>query len=127
MLVARRDAASEDQQKSLRALQAIITNDLKPDEILDGLKKSREWIKPEEDKLRSDIVGAEYGDPKSQFALGQFLVDTQPVEALKWFRLAQKSKIKEVSKFAEKLEATMDKGQVERAEKMAGEFKPLAP
>jgi len=127
MLIARRGVTSEEQQEKLLVLQKIIASGLKSDEILQGLKRSREWRRPEKKKVRIHLVGAEYGDPDSQFAYGQFIVNTHPVEALKWFRLAQEGKVKGAAKSADEQASKLSKAQIELVEKRVKEFKPLAP
>jgi hypothetical protein len=127
MLIARRGVTSEEQQEKLLVLQKIIASGLKSDEILQGLKRSREWRRPEKKKVRIHLVGAEYGDPESQFAYGQFIVNTHPVEALKWFRLAQEGKVKGAAKSADEQASKLSKAQIELVEKRVKEFKPLAP
>ena len=127
MLIARRGASSEKQQKNLKALQGLITSDLEPDQILDGLKRSRKWRNPEGPEDRSQIARADYGDTKAQFAYGLAIKDSQPTEALKWLRLAEKGKVKGASEQVGKLVEQLDKAQVERAKRMVERFKPLAP
>ena len=127
MLIARRGAASEEQQKSLKALQGIITSDLKPDQILDGLKRSRNWKRPEGQEVRVQIAGAEYGEPEAQLARGLAIKESRPIEALKWLRLAADSKVKGASKSVDELTVKLNEAQVEQAKNMAGEFKPLVP
>lgn len=127
MLIARRGVTSEEQQKKLQVLQRIIASDLKPDEILQGLKRSRKWKRPEEKQVRIHMVGAEYGDPESQFAYGQTIINSHPVEALKWFRLAQKGKVKGADKSAQELASKLSKAQIGLVGKWVREFKPLAP
>ena len=124
MLIARRGATSEKQQKNLKALQGLITSDLKPDQILDGLKRSRKWRNPEN---RAQIASAEYGDTKAQFAYGLAIKESQPIEALKWLRLAERGKVKDAAEQVGKLVEKLDKEQVERAKRMVERFKPLAP
>ena len=127
MLIARRGVTSEEQQEKLQVLQKIIASGLKPDEILQGLKQSREWKRPEKKQVRIHMVGAEYGDPDSQFAYGQFIVNSHPVEALKWFRLAQEGKVKGAVKTVDEQASKLSKVQIELVEKWVKEFKPLAP
>ena len=113
--------------QKLLVLQKIIASGLKSDEILQGLKRSREWKRPEKKQVRIHMVGAEYGDPESQFAYGQFIVNSHPVEALKWFRLAQEGGVKDAVKTADEQASKLSKVQIELVEKWVGEFKPLAP
>jgi hypothetical protein len=127
MLIARRGVTSEAQQKKLQVLQKIIASGLKPDEILQGLKRSREWKRPEKKQVRIHMVGAEYGDPESQFAYGQFIINSHPVEALKWLRLAQEGKVKGAVKAADEQASKLSKFQIELVGKLINEFKPLAP
>jgi len=127
MLIARRGTASEKQQKNLKALQSVISSDLEPDQILDGLTQSRKWKNPESSEARSQIAGAEYGDSKAQLAYGLAIKDSRPIEALKWLLLAEEAKVKDATEQVGRLVEKLKKGQVELAKRMAEEFKPLTP
>ena len=127
MLIARKVTVSEEQQKKLRALQGIISGDLKPDEILEGLKRSRTWESPEDHETRLQIVAAEYGEPEAQFSRGLAIKDSHPIEALKWLRLAEKAKVKGAEKSAAELASKLGKSQVQQAQNKAGKFKLLGP
>ena len=126
-LIARKVTVSEEQQKKLRALQGIISGDLKPDEILEGLKRSRTWESPEDHETRLQIVAAEYGEPEAQFSRGLAIKDSHPIEALKWLRLAEKAKVKGAEKSAAELASKLGKSQVQQAQNKAGKFKLLGP
>ena len=124
-LVVRKATIVEEQQNSLRALQGVITPGLKPDEILDCLKRSRAWNKPEDKEIRLEIVAAEYGEPEAQFARGLVMKDSHPIEALKWLLLAKKSKVKNAEKSANELTSKLSKSQVEKAKDLFEKFTPL--
>lgn len=125
MLVVRKATASEEQQNSLRALQGAISAGLKPDEILECLKRARNWKNPEDQETRLQIVAAEYGEPEVQFTRGLAIMDSHPMEALKWLRLAEKAKVKGAGKSAVELASRLSKFQVEKSENMVRKFNPL--
>ena len=127
MLIVRKTTASEAQQKSLRALQGIISGGLKPDEILEGLKRSRAWKSPEDHETRLQIVAAEYGEPEAQLARGLAIRDSHPIEALKWLLLAEKAQVKGAGKSAAKLTSKLGESQVQQAQNKVGKFKSLRP
>ena len=124
-LVVRKTTIADEQQNSLRALQGVISPGLKPDEILDCLKRSRVWNKPEDKETRLEIVAAEYGNPEAQFARGLAIRNSHPIEALKWLLLAKKSKIKNAGKSADELTTKLSKSQVEKAKNLFEKFRPL--
>ena len=125
MLVVRKATPADEQQNSLRSLQAAISAGLKPDDILECLKRSRAWEHPQDHETRLQIVLAEYGEPKAQYARGLAIQDSHPVEALKWLRLAEKAKVKGSEKSAAELATKLSKLQVETAGDLMGRFNPL--